>query len=193
MTLINYIWFFLIFIGIIVSIVNGNIDSINAVVIEDTQEAVKFAISLTGVMAVWLGLMNIANKSGLINAFSRILRPITKLLFPEIPQNHPAISAIIMNMVTNMFGAGNSATALGIKAMEEMNKLNTDKKKASNTMCMFLVINMSSIQLVPLTVLKIRADAGSLNPTEIIGTSLIATTISTLVGIISVKIFQLRG
>ncbi|WP_082394799.1 nucleoside recognition domain-containing protein [Caloranaerobacter sp. TR13] len=191
--MINYIWFFLIFIGIIVSIVNGNIDSINAVVIEDTQEAVKFAISLTGVMAVWLGLMNIANKSGLINAFSRILRPITKLLFPEIPQNHPAISAIIMNMVTNMFGAGNSATALGIKAMEEMNKLNTDKKKASNTMCMFLVINMSSIQLVPLTVLKIRADAGSLNPTEIIGTSLIATTISTLVGIISVKIFQLRG
>ncbi|WP_427337719.1 nucleoside recognition domain-containing protein [Caloranaerobacter sp. DY30410] len=191
--MINYIWFFLIFIGIIVSIINGNIDSINTVIIEDTQEAVKFAISLTGIMAVWLGLMNIANKSGLINAFSRILRPITRLLFPELPQNHPAISAIIMNMVTNMFGAGNSATALGIKAMEEMNKLNADKKKASNAMCMFLVINMSSIQLVPLTVLKIRADAGSLNPTEIIGTSLIATTISTLVGIISVKIFQLRG
>lgn len=191
--MINYIWFFLIFIGIIVSIINGNIDSINTAVIEDTQEAVKFAISLTGIMAVWLGLMNIANKSGLINTLSRILRPITKLLFPEIPQNHPAISAIIMNMVTNMFGAGNSATALGIKAMEEMNKLNVDKKKATNAMCMFLVINMSSIQLVPLTVLKIRADAGSLNPTEIIGTSLIATTISTLVGIISVKIFQLRG
>ncbi|WP_083238869.1 nucleoside recognition domain-containing protein [Caloranaerobacter ferrireducens] len=191
--MINYIWFFLIFIGIIVSIINGNIDSINAVVIEDTQEAVKFAISLTGIMAVWLGLMNIANKSGLINIFSKILKPITKLLFPELPQNHPAISAIIMNMVTNMFGAGNSATALGIKAMEEMNKLNVDKKKATNAMCMFLVINMSSIQLVPLTVLKIRADAGSLNPTEIIGTSLIATTISTLVGIISVKIFQLRG
>ncbi|KGG80880.1 nucleoside recognition domain-containing protein [Caloranaerobacter azorensis] len=191
--MINYIWFFLIFIGIVVSIINGNIDSINTVIIEDTQEAVKFAISLTGIMAVWLGLMNIANKSGLINAFSRILRPITRLLFPELPKNHPAISAIIMNMVTNMFGAGNSATALGIKAMEEMNKLNADKKRASNAMCMFLVINMSSIQLVPLTVLKIRADAGSLNPTEIIGTSLIATTISTLVGIISVKIFQLRG
>lgn len=191
--MINYIWFFLIFVGIIVSVLNGNIDSINTVVIEDTQEAVKFAISLTGIMAVWLGLMNIANKSGLIRSFSRILRPVTKVLFPELPQNHPAISAIIMNMVTNMFGAGNSATALGIKAMEEMNKLNVDKKRASDAMCMFLVINMSSIQLVPLTVLKIRADAGSVNPTEIIGTSLIATTISTLIGIISVKIFQLRG
>lgn len=190
--MINYIWFFLIFIGIVVSLFTGKIDVINTSVIEDTQNAVVFAIGLTGIMAVWLGLMKIAEKSGLIKSFGKLLRPLTNILFPDIPKDHPALSAIVMNMVTNMFGAGNSATALGIKAMEEMNTLNRDKTRATNAMCMFLVINMSSVQLVPLTVLKIRADAGSLNPTEIIGTSLIATTISTLVGIISVKILQGR-
>ncbi|WP_425446821.1 nucleoside recognition domain-containing protein [Dethiothermospora halolimnae] len=191
--MINIIWFFLIFTGIIVALFTGKIDIINTVVINDTTEAVKFSIGLTGIMALWLGLMNIAKKSGLIDGFGKLLRPITKLLFPDIPKNHPAISMIIMNMVTNMFGAGNSATALGIKAMEEMNSLNNNKKRATNSMCMFLVINMSSIQLVPITVLKIRADAGSINPTEIIGTSLIATTVSTIVGIISVKLLEGRN
>ena len=191
--MINYIWFFLIFIGIIVAVFTGNIDSINLAVIEDTQEAVKFAIGLTGIMAIWLGLMNIAEKSGLIKSFSILLRPITRFLFPDIPKDHPAMSAIVMNMVTNMFGAGNSATAIGLKAMEEMDSLNKEKKRATNAMCMFLIINMSSVQLVPLTILKVRADAGSLNPTEIIGTSLIATTISTIVGITSAKILQSRG
>lgn len=190
--MINYIWFFLIFIGMVVAIFTGKIDVINVAVIEDTQEAVRFAISLIGIMAVWLGLMNIAEKSGLIKKFSKLLRPITMLLFPNIPKNHPAIGLIVMNMVTNMFGAGNSATALGIEAMKEMQSLNIDKKRATNAMCMFLVINMSSIQLVPLTVLKIRSDAGSLNPTEIIGTSIIATTVSTIVGIVSVKVLQGR-
>lgn len=188
--MINYIWFFLILIGIVVAVLSGKIDVINTAVIEDTQDAVKLAIELTGIMAMWLGLMNIARKSGLIKSFSVLMRPITKVLFPEVPKNHPALSAIIMNMVTNMFGAGNSATALGLKAMEELNTLNRNKKRATNAMCMFLVINMSSIQLVPLTVLKIRSMAGSLNPTEIISTSLIATTVSTIVGIISVKILQ---
>ncbi|MGF7058416.1 nucleoside recognition domain-containing protein [Brassicibacter mesophilus] len=191
--MINYIWFFLILIGIIVAIFTGNIEVINTAIIEDAEEAVKFAIGLTGIMGVWLGLMNVAEKSGLIKSFSRLLRPITRMLFPDVPKDHPAMSAIIMNMVTNMFGAGNSATAIGIKAMEEMNAINNNKSKATNAMCMFLVVNMSSIQLVPLTVLKIRADAGSTAPTEIIGTSLIATAVSTIVGIISAKILQVRG
>ncbi|WIV12309.1 nucleoside recognition domain-containing protein [Proteiniborus sp. MB09-C3] len=188
--MINYIWFFLIAIGVVTAIATGNIDSINTAIVADASEAVMFAIGLTGIMAVWLGLMNIAEKSGLIKTFSKLLTPITNILFPDIPKGHPAMSAIIMNMVTNMFGAGNSATAIGLKAMEEMNSLNKDKKRATNAMCMFLVINMSSIQIVPLTVIKIRTDAGSLNPTEIIGTSLIASTISTIVGILSVKILE---
>ncbi|SCG81747.1 Spore maturation protein A [Proteiniborus sp. DW1] len=188
--MINSIWFFLIIIGIVTAVTTGNVDVINIAVVEDASDAVMFAIGLTGIMAVWLGLMNIAEKSGLIKTFSKLLTPITRFLFPDIPKGHPAMSAIVMNMVTNMFGAGNSATAIGLKAMEEMNSLNRDKKRATNAMCMFLVINMSSVQLVPLTVIKIRADAGSLNPTEIIGTSLVATTISTIVGILSAKILE---
>lgn len=188
--MINYIWFFLIFIGVLVALFTGNVEVINQAVIEDTQEAVKFAIGLTGIMAVWLGLMNIAEKSGLIKSFSKIFRPVMKFLFPDIPRDHPAASSIVMNMVANMFGAGNSATALGLKAMKEMSKLNPNKKRATDSMCMFLVINMSSIQLVPLTILKIRADAGAIDPTEIIGTSLIATSVSTIVGIISVLILR---
>ena len=123
---------------------------------------------------------------------SKIMSPFIRILFPEIPKNHPAISAIVMNMAANMFGAGNSATALGLKAMEELQALNPHKERATNAMCMFLVINMSSIQLIPLSVLKIRADAGSANPTEIIGATLVATTISTIVGILSCKILE-RG
>lgn len=188
--MINYIWFFLIAIGVITAIATGNIDAINTAIVEDASDAVMFAIGLTGIMAVWLGLMNIAEKSGLIKSFSKLLTPITSVLFPDIPKGHPAMSAIVMNMVTNMFGAGNSATAIGLKAMEEMNSLNRDKRRATNAMCMFLVINMSSIQLVPLTVIKIRADAGSINPTEIIGTSLIATAVSTIIGVLSTKILE---
>ncbi|PAB58084.1 nucleoside recognition domain-containing protein [Anaeromicrobium sediminis] len=186
----KYIWFFMIITGVLAAIINGNIDKINGVVITNTQDAVMLAIGLIGVMSVWLGLMNIAKKSGLIRRISVIMNPLIRLLFPDIPKNHPAIGSIVMNIVANMFGAGNSATALGIKAMEEMQKINPRKERATNAMCMFLVVNMSSVQLVPLSVLKIRADAGSLNPTEIIATSLISTTISTIVGIIAAKLLE---
>lgn len=176
----------------VVAVINGKVEIINEVILKDAQEAVVFAIGLTGIMAFWLGLMNIAKKSGLIQKFALLMRPVTKLLFPSIPPNHPAISAIMMNMVANIFGAGNSATALGIKAMEELQSLNQEKRIATNAMCMFLVINMSSIQLIPLTVLKLRTDAGSLAPGEIIGTSIIATTVSTIVGIISCKLLEVK-
>lgn len=182
----------MIILGMIVAVINGRTEIINEVILKDAQEAVVFAIGLTGIMGVWLGIMNIAKKSGLIHHFALLMRPVTKILFPSLPPNHPAISAMMMNMVANMFGAGNSATALGIKAMEELQSLNTDKKTATNAMCMFLVINMSSIQLIPLTVLKIRADAGSIAPTEIIATSIMATAASTLVGIIVCKILEGR-
>ena len=188
--MMNFIWVGMVIIGIGVAVFTQNTQIINTVVIHNTQEAVTFAIGLTGIMAVWLGLMNVAKKSGLIKSISKLMSPIIRLLFPEIPKNHPAISAIVMNMVANMFGAGNSATALGLKAMEEMQSLNHKKNTSTNAMCMFLVINMSSIQLIPLSVLKIRADAGSLNPTEIIATSLIATMISTIVGIVACKLLE---
>ena len=184
------VWFFMIIFGVITALYTGNIDIVNTVILQDAQEAVLFAIGLTGIMSVWLGLMNIAKKSGLINSFSRLINPITRLLFPDVPPNHPAISAIMMNMVANMFGAGNSATALGLKAMEELQSLNKSKETASNAMCMFLVINMSSIQLIPLNVLKLRADAGSILPAEIIAPALMATTVSTITGIIACRLME---
>jgi spore maturation protein A len=188
--MINVIWFFMIVIGIAVSVINGNLERINEVVLKNTGDAVTFAIGLAGIMATWLGLMKIAEKSGLINSIGKALRPLMRLMFPSIPREHPAITAIVMNIVANMFGAGNSATALGLKAMEELQSLNANKDTATNAMAMFLVINMSSIQLIPLTVLKIRTDAGSVNPTEIIGTTLVATTISTITGVLVCKIFE---
>ncbi|QXM06873.1 nucleoside recognition domain-containing protein [Crassaminicella indica] len=188
--MMSVIWFMMMIIGIITAVFTQNTHVINDAVIKNTQEAVVFAIGLTGIMAVWLGLMNIAEKSGLIRKIGRIMSPFIRLLYPTIPKNHPAISSIVMNMVANMFGAGNSATALGLKTMEQLQRINNDKSTASNAMCMFLVINMSSIQLIPLSVLKIRADAGSLNPTEIIGTSITATAVSTIVGIIACKLLE---
>ena len=190
--MMNRIWVFMILIGMGTAIITHRVEIINEVVIQNTQDAVAFAIGLTGIMAVWLGLMKVAERSGLIKLLGRMMGPLIRLLFPEIPKNHPAISAIVMNMVANMFGAGNSATALGLKAMEELQSLNVQKDRATNAMCMFLVINMSSIQLIPLTVLKIRADAGSINPTEIIGTSLVASTVSTFVGIVACKLLEKR-
>lgn len=188
--MLSIIWFVMIVMGIFVAVLKGQLDIVNQVVINYTQDAVIFAIGLTGIMSVWLGLMKIAERSGLIDRIGVLMGPIIRLLFPEIPPNHPAISAIMMNLVANMFGAGNSATALGLKAMEELQQLNTRKERATNAMCMFLVINMSSVQLVPLTVLKIRADAGAADPAEIIGTTLVATTVSTIVGILSCKILE---
>lgn len=190
--MINYIWFFLIMISIIVAALNGDIGIINDAMMTEAGEAVMFSISLMGVMATWMGLIKIAESSGLIKKVSRLIRPVTAILFPGVPKDHPAMNSIVMNMVTNIFGAGNSSTAIGLKAMEEMNRLNRKKNIATNDMCMFLVINMSSIQLIPITVLKIRSDAGSLNSTEIIGTTLIATIVSTIVGIICAKILE-RG
>lgn len=188
----NIIWIMMIFIGIIIAVITGKPEVINDVIIHETGEAVMFAIGLTGIMSFWLGLMNIAKKSGFINSITKSMTPITRYLFPEVPSNHPAVGAMMMNMVANMFGAGNSATALGLKAMEELQKLNTDKKVVTNTMAMFLVINMSSIQIIPLTILKLRSDAGSASPTDIIITSILATIVSTIVGVIACKMLEGR-
>ena len=141
-------------------------------------------------MAFWLGIMNIAEKSGLIKSISKGFRPIIRILFPGVPKDHPAERWILMNFIANMFGVGNGATAFGLKAMKELDSLNTNKRRATNSMAMFLIINMSSLQLVPLTVVKLRYDYGSKNPTGIIGITLIATFLSTTLAIIVGKIFE---
>ncbi len=179
-------------IGIVGSICFGNLPELNNVILNEGSRAIEFTIGLAAIMALWMGIMNIAKDSGLIDKIGKKLNPIMRRLFPSIPKGHKAMSYMVMNMALNMVGAGNGATAFGLKAMEELQTLNNKKDTATNDMIMFLVINISSIQLIPFTMLKIRADAGSVNPNEIIISTLVATTVSTLVAIVSCKIFE-RG
>ncbi|NLY67979.1 MAG: spore maturation protein [Tissierellia bacterium] len=190
--MINTIWFLLVFIGILYGALTGNLGDINNIIIDQATEGVTFGISLMGVMAFWLGIMNIAEKSGLIRAISKVFRPLVRFIFPEVPANHPAERWMLMNFIANMFGVGNGATAFGLKAIRELDSLNAHKGRATNAMAMFLIINMSSLQLVPLTVIKLRHDYGSKAPTDIIGITLLATTLSTIVAIIIGKIFERR-
>ncbi|APF19036.1 nucleoside recognition domain-containing protein [Caldithrix abyssi] len=158
--------------------------------IDAANTAVKISIGLIGVMALWLGIMRIAEKAGMIDIIARLVRPITKRLFPTIPSNHPAIGAMIMNIAANMLGLSNAATPLGIKAMEELDKLNPKKGEATDDMITFLVINTSAITLVPATAIAIRASMGSVNPQQIVVPSIIAASMATLVGLTTVKLIQ---
>ncbi len=157
-------------------------------ILRSAQIAVELAIGLIGIMALWLGLMKIAERSGLVSALACSLKSVMTRLFPDVPPDHPAMGAMIMNIAANMLGLGNAATPLGLKAMEELNRLNPKTGTATDAMCTFLVINTSSVQLIPATVIAIRAASGSANPTEIIGPVILATTINTVVGILTVKL-----
>ena len=157
-------------------------------IVKYAKIAVELAIGLIGIMALWLGVMKIAEQSGLITKISDFIKPVMTKLFPDVPPDHPAMGAMIMNISANILGLANAATPLGLKAMEELNKLNKKLGTATDAMCTFLVINTSNVQLIPATVIAIRAAAGSANPTEIIGPVIVATTISTVVGVITVKV-----
>jgi spore maturation protein A len=157
-------------------------------IIKYAKTAVELAIGLIGIMALWLGLMKIAEQSGLVAILAKALRPITTRIFPDVPADHPAMGAMIMNISANMLGLANAATPLGLKAMEELNKLNKKAGTATDAMCTFLVINTSNVQLIPATVIAIRASAGSANPTEILGPVIVATFVTLIVGVVVVKL-----
>jgi spore maturation protein A len=184
------IWFYMLSIGIVGSIFFDNLGELNKVILTEASRGVEFAISLAGVMALWMGIMNIAKDSGLIEKIGHKLNPLMIKLFPSVPSGHKAMSYMVMNIALNMVGAGNGATAFGLKAMDELQTLNNKKDTASNDMVMFLIINISSIQIIPFTMLKVRMDLGSQNPGEIILTTLFATTVSTIVAIITCKMLQ---
>lgn len=188
--MINIIWFSLLAIGIIVGALNGNIEAVTEAAINNAKTAVEISIGLIGIMTLWLGIMKIAEDSGLVKSLSRGIRFIMIPLFPEIPPEHPAMGAMIMNFAANILGLGNAATPLGLKAMKELQTLNRNKDTATNAMVTFTVINTSSITLIPASVIAIRTAAGSLNPTEIIGPTLIATGAATLAAIVAVKLLQ---
>jgi spore maturation protein A len=170
-----------------VKFVNMNVVT-NEGVINSAKTAVELAIGLIGIMALWLGIMKIAEQAGLIAALGRLLKPITTRIFPDVPADHPAMGAMIMNISANMLGLSNAATPFGLKAMEELNKLNPKLGTATDSMCTFLVINTGNVQLIPATVIAIRAAAGSSNPAEILGTVIVVTFLTMIVGITSAKL-----
>ena len=166
------------------------IKAVTKAAIEFSDTAVTISLSLFGVMVLWLGIMKVGEAAGLLEILTKLMTPITRRLFPDVPSNHPAVAAMIMNIAANMFGLNNAATPMGLKAMEELNKLNPKAGTATNAMCTFLVINTSGLTLIPATVIAIRAGLGSADPGIIIGTSIFGAACATTAGLISVKILQ---
>ena len=185
--MLNYIWFGMMFIAVVVGIFTGNIDAVTEAAISMSKTAVEIAMGLIGIMALWLGTMKIAEESGLIRILSKALRPITIRLFPDVPEDHPAIGSIVLNMAANILGLGNAATPMGLKAMEELQELNPEKDTATNAMCTFLAINTSSVQLIlPATVVALMGAAAN----QIFITTILATGMSTVAAIFAVKFFE---
>ena len=185
--MLNYIWFGMMFIAVVVGIFTENIDAVTEAAISMSKTAVEIAIGLIGIMALWLGTMKIAEESGLIRILSKAIRPITIRLFPDVPENHPAIGSIVLNMAANILGLGNAATPMGLKAMEELQELNPDKETATNAMCTFLAINTSSVQLIlPATVVALMGAAAN----QIFITTILATGMSTVAAIFAVKFLE---
>lgn len=185
---INIIWIFLILSSLFVAMFTGRMEEVTKASFEAAKKAVELAIGLVGAMALWLGLVKIAEQAGLMGAISRGLRPIMGRLFPDVPPGHPAMGAMIMNLSANVMGLGNAATPLGIKAMQELDRLNPRKGEATDAMCLFLAINTSSVTLLPLGVIAVRSSAGASDPSGILFPSILATTVSTSVAILSAKL-----
>ncbi|MDF2523951.1 MAG: nucleoside recognition domain protein [Clostridiales bacterium] len=188
--MLNYIWVGMLMIGFVVAIMNGRINEVTQAAMNSAREAIDLSIGLLGIMCLWIGLMTIAEKSGLVRAIAKILKPVMSFLFPGVPKSHPAMGAMVMNLVANFLGLGNAATPLGLKAMNELQKLNPMKDTATHAMSMFLVLNTSAIQLVPATVIAIRVQYKSANPTEVISTIWVASACAMMVGILFAKWFS---
>ncbi|MCI8814404.1 MAG: nucleoside recognition protein [Lachnospiraceae bacterium] len=198
----NYLWAFMILIGIVYGSLTGNLQSTADAALSSAQEAVQLSLTMCGIMALWVGLMEIAKDSGLIEKIKQSIEPLLHFLFPNIPENHPAKDPIAVNIIANVLGLGWAATPAGLKAMEELGKLEEDRREgklpgpvrkrgiASNEMCTFLIINISSLQLIPVNVIAYRSQYGSVNPAAIVGPGIVATAVSTVVAIVYCKMMD---
>lgn len=190
--MLNYIWAAMIFIGILYGAINGTMKEITEAALQSAGEAVSLCISMAGIMAFWVGLMEIAEKSGLIRRLTELLSPFISFMFPRIPKEHKARDYISTNIIANILGLGWACTPAGLKVMEELHKLEEERGNnshfASNEMCTFLILNISSLQLIPVNMIAYRQQYGSVNPAGIIGPAIVATFISTAVAVIYCKI-----
>ena len=197
----NYLWGGMLIVGIIYGALTGNLNEVTNGAINASKEAVSLAIALLGVTAMWSGLMEIASGAGIIDWLTRKIRPILRFLFPRITDGHPALEAISVNMIANFFGLGAAATPAGLRAMEELEGLEEERRKkgcggprgtAKREMCTFLIVNISSLQLIPVNVIAYRGQYGSVNPTAIVGPAIAATAVSTLAGVVFCKVMDKR-
>lgn len=190
--MVNHIWLWMILSGVVAALVQGRVELVTRAALTGAKEAVAVCIGLISILVFWMGMMRIAQDAGLLEKLSRLLRPVVRYLFPSVPPNHPAMGYILSNISANLFGLGNAATPMGIKAMEELQKLNSDPKTASPAMCTLLALNTSGFTLVPTTIIGLRMKYGSADPAEIIGTTLLATLCSTLVALMLDRWFRAR-
>lgn len=200
--MLNYLWAGMIVVGIIYAAFTGRMPDITDAALDSSREAVTLCITMMGVMSFWVGLMEIASKAGIIRSASRKIRPIVHFLFPQLPPDHPAREHITTNIIANVLGLGWAATPAGLRAMGELSKLEDDRRRgrlpgpvrkkgiASNEMCTFLIINISSLQLIPVNVIAYRSQYGSVNPAAIVGPGIVATAVSTLVAVIYCKVMD---
>jgi spore maturation protein A len=180
----------MIFFGIVVAGMNGNIEAVTEAALDGADNAVKISISLIAIITFWLGIMKLAEEAGLVRAFAWLVRPLLRFLFPSVPRDHPEMGAIVMNLSANILGLGNAATPMGLIAMQELQKLNRQKDTASDAMCTFLALNTSCITLIPTTVIGIRLVYGSADPTEIVGPTIVATAFSMAVAVIVDRVLR---
>jgi len=186
--MLNYLWGGMILIGIAVAAFNGTMEEVSNAVINSSKDAVSLMITMLGIISMWMGLMKIAEKAGLINYLSRKMMPLLVFLFPDLRRNLKALNYIATNMIANVLGLGWAATPAGLLAMEEMQKVNPHKDTASRSMCTFLIINLSSLQIVTINIIAFRAEYNSANPAEIIFPGILATIISTVIGVAFAKV-----
>ncbi len=188
--MLNYIWLALVLLAVTIGGWNGHLKEVTEGAFDGAKTAVTIALGLIGIMALWLGVMRLAERAGLVQKLALLLRPVMSRLFPGVPGDHPAMGSMLMNMAANMLGLGNAATPLGLRAMRDLERLNPHPGTATNAMCTFLAVNTSSVQLIPTTAIAILVAAGSTNPTRIVGTSLLATLCAATVAITMVKLLE---
>ena len=192
--MLNFIWAGMILVGIVYATLHGNIDGVTNAALESSKEAIALCLTMLGVMSFWMGLMEIATKAGIIEGLSKLLRPFLHFMFPKIPKNHEANSYIAANFIANILGLGWACTPTGIKAMQALKQLEEERgnhtEYASNEMCTFLIINISSLQLIPINMIAYRTQYGSANPMAVVGPALIATMLTTIFAIIVSKVLM---
>jgi spore maturation protein SpmA len=188
--MLNWIWLGMVLAAVLIAGATGKMEAIASGAVKGAEAAVTISLGLIGIMTVWMGIMRLAERSGFVQLIARMVRPVLRWLFPDVPQDHPAMGSMVMNIAANMLGLINAATPLGLRAMRDLEKLNPHPGTATNAMCTFLAINTGSVQLLPITAIAVLAAAGSVAPYSIVGTALIATCFSTAAGLIAVKLFE---